>query len=1147
MTLSPRPRRFSARNVTAVLGPTNTGKTHLAIERMLGHESGIIGLPLRLLAREVYARVAARAGDDKVALVTGEEKILPANPRYWVSTVEAMPRETDAAFVAIDEVQIAGDLERGHVFTDRILNLRGSQETLLLGAATMRGIIEELLPGVHVVTRPRMSVLAYAGQKKLTRLPERSAIVAFSADEVYAVGELIRRQRGGAAVVLGALSPRTRNKQVELYQNGDVDFIVATDAIGMGLNLDLDHVAFAANRKYDGYQYRPLSAAELGQIAGRAGRHMRDGTFGVTARVDPFPDPLVEALETHRFEPVRTIQWRNDTLDTSSLAALKASLDEPPNMQGLTKAPPADDQVALEALSRDEEIRDRAEKPDQVRRLWEVCRLPDYRKIAPAQHAELVSEIFGFIGDGGVVPDDWLAAQVRAASGAEGDIDALSARIAHIRTWTFVANQPDWLAEPAKWREETKAVEDALSDALHERLIKRFVDRRTSVLMRRLRENSMLEAEITPAGDVMVEGHHVGMLQGFRFTPDTQAEGAEAQALRSAAQKALASAITERAEQFGRAGERDIVLSLDGYLRWRGEPVGRIVAGDDLLKPRIIILADEQLSGPPRETVETRLSAWLATHIETLLKPLVELSRDPSLAGIARGIAFRLVENLGILERRSVLEDVRGLSQEERAGLRRHGVRFGAYHIYIPALLKPAPSTLIAQLFALKHKDLTVPGLAELPAISGSGRTSVTVDPALDRDIYQRFGFRIYGSRAVRIDILERLADLIRPALAWRPGAAGEPPAGAVAEARAFTVTPAMTSLLGASGEDFSVILKGLGYRMERLPRPVEAKPEQAEPAETETATDGAAEAAPADAMHEPAPEAVPPECSDTAEVSVETPAAEVIVEAAAGETMPSAEPPAAEPAEAAEDQAGEAAPVPDAAAPETPGAPAEAASSTEAASDESDMIEIWRLAPLRPKREPRRPRGGAEAREHGGADGEARQRPPRRERPDGGKRRHRHAKSADRGEAPPRQEMRREKTERRPPRERPVDPDSPFAALAALKKDLEKSSAGMKGAATSRPDAQRIDKWLWHARFAPTRGAAQQLARSGHIRVNRDKIHEPSRLVRAGDVLTMSLRRGVRVIRILGIAERRDSFPVARLLYEDQTEPPAPAGGTSF
>ena len=814
MNSSPRPRRWSARNVTAVLGPTNTGKTHLAIERMLGHESGIIGLPLRLLAREVYSRVAARVGADQVALVTGEEKLVPPRPRYWVSTVEAMPRETDAVFVAIDEVQLAGDLERGHTFTDRLLNLRGSQETLLLGAATMRGIIEQLLPGVHVVTRPRMSVLAYAGQKKLTRLPERSAVVAFSADEVYGVAELIRRQRGGAAVVLGALSPRTRNKQVEIYQSGDVDFLVATDAIGMGLNLDLDHVAFAANRKYDGYQFRELSAAELGQIAGRAGRHMRDGTFGVTGRVDPFPDPLVEALETHRFEPVRTLQWRNDVLDFSSLTALKASLDEPPQIEGLTKAPPADDQAALEALSRDEEIADKVNRPERVKRLWEVCRLPDYRKIAPAQHAQLVGEIFGFVADGGVVPDDWIAGQVRHAKSTEGDIDTLSSRIAHIRTWTFVANQPDWLADPPAWREETKAVEDALSDALHERLTKRFVDRRTSVLMRRLKENTVLDAEITPAGDVLVEGHHVGMLSGFRFTPDPQAEGAEAQALRGAAQKALAAAIADRAERLARAGDGELLLSLDGSIRWQGEPVARLVAGDDMLKPRFVILADEQLSGAARELVDKRLAAWLTDHIKAQLKSLLELREDQSLAGMARGLAFRLVENLGIVERREVADEVHHLDQEARAGLRRHGARFGAHHIYIPALLKPGPSTLIAQLWSLKHRDHDVAGLGELTAISGSGRTSIGIDPSFDPEIYRRFGFRAYGRRAVRIDILERLADIIRPALAWRGSASAEAPPGAVPGGNGFTVTPAMTSLLGASGEDIAVILGGLGYRM---------------------------------------------------------------------------------------------------------------------------------------------------------------------------------------------------------------------------------------------------------------------------------------------------------------------------------------------
>jgi ATP-dependent RNA helicase SUPV3L1/SUV3 len=394
MTLTSHPMILSGRGVTAVLGPTNTGKTHYAIERMVAHGSGIIGLPLRLLAREVYTRVVEKVGVKNVALVTGEEKISPADARYSVCTVEAMPRETRAAFVAIDEVQLAGDLERGHIFTDRILHLRGRDETLLLGAGTMRPILEQLLSGITVVERPRLSHLFYAGQKKITRLPHRTAIVAFSADEVYAIAELIRRQRGGAAVVLGALSPRTRNAQVALYQAGDVEYLVATDAIGMGLNLDVDHVAFAQDRKFDGYQFRNLNPAELGQVAGRAGRHLKDGTFGVTGQVDPFDDELVRRLESHEFDNVKVMQWRTERFDFSSIAALRASLDATPPVPGLVRALPAVDQQALEYLSRDMEIRDLATSPSRVERLWEVCALPDYRRITPAQHADLIAALF---------------------------------------------------------------------------------------------------------------------------------------------------------------------------------------------------------------------------------------------------------------------------------------------------------------------------------------------------------------------------------------------------------------------------------------------------------------------------------------------------------------------------------------------------------------------------------------------------------------------------------------------------------------------------------------------------------------------------------------------------------------------------------
>src|ERR1700719_1452985 len=462
-----RDLRARGAGVTAVLGPTNTGKTHLGIERMLAHSSGLIGLPLRLLAREVYNRAVERVGADAVALVTGEEKIKPPNPRFWVATVEAMPRDLDVAFLAVDEIQRAADFERGHVFTDRMLHRRGREETLVLGAATMRPIVERLLPGASIVSRPRLSRLTFSGEKKLTRLPRRSAVVACSASEVYAIAELIRRQRGGAAVVLGALSPRTRNAQVALYQAGDVDFLVATDAIGMGLNLDVDHIAFAADRKFDGYQFRKLGPAELAQIAGRAGRASRDGTFGTTRRCPPLATELVQALETHTFEPVKVVQWRNTDLDFSSIGALQATLAAAPTENTMTRAPVAADILVLHHASRDDDVRAMTRSRADGERLWEVCQDHDYRKIDPATHAELVVTLYGHLIRDGAIPTDWFAKQVAEADRADGDIDTLSNRIAHIRTWTFVANRPDWLADPEHLQNVTRRLQDQLSDSFH--------------------------------------------------------------------------------------------------------------------------------------------------------------------------------------------------------------------------------------------------------------------------------------------------------------------------------------------------------------------------------------------------------------------------------------------------------------------------------------------------------------------------------------------------------------------------------------------------------------------------------------------------------------------------------------------------------
>jgi ATP-dependent RNA helicase SUPV3L1/SUV3 len=873
--------RAPGAGVTAVLGPTNTGKTHLAIERMLAHSSGVIGLPLRLLAREVYNKIADRAGSESVALITGEEKIKPKNPRYWVSTVEAMPRDLDVSFLAVDEVQIASDLERGHVFTDRILHRRGRDETLLLGAATMRPIIERLLPGASIVTRPRLSQLEFAGDRKITRQPRRTAIVAFSADEVYAIAELIRRQHGGAAVVLGSLSPRTRNAQVAMFQNGDVDYLVATDAVGMGLNLDVDHVAFASDRKYDGYQFRRLIPSEFAQIAGRAGRATRNGTFGTTGRCAPFEPELVNALQNHTFDSVKMLQWRNSKLDFSSLGALQVSLALAPQHEVLTRAPIAEDLRVLDHAARDADVREMAHGAAAVERLWDACQIPDYRRLAPAAHAELVTTLYEFLMKKGRIPDAWFAAQVDQADRVTGDIDTLSGRIAQIRTWTFVANRPDWLSDPEHWQGITREVENKLSDALHDRLTERFVDRRTSVLMRRLRENSVLNTEIGKTGEVTVEGHVIGRLDGFTFAPDAAEAGSDAKALQATAQKALAGEIDARAEKLSTAPDDAFVLTSEGTIRWTGDAVAKLVAADDALHPRLRIIADDRLTGAPREAVQTRLDLWLKTHIEKLLGPLFGLAKAEDITGIARGIAFQLIEALGVLERSKITAEMKDLDQPSRATLRKYGVRFGAYHIYFPGLLKPAARSLASLLWAEKQDNVDMSALSGAQHLASSGRTSFPVDKALPRDAYRVLGYRQCGERAVRVDILERLADLIRPALAWRETSPGEKPTGAF-DGRGFVVTQAMTSLTGSAGEDFASVLRALGYRMDRRP-PLPPKPVAAvEPVAAEAV---AAEGAAAEGSVETPTEAV-------GEVPVEAAAeaaAETVAQPVSGDPAPSA------------------------------------------------------------------------------------------------------------------------------------------------------------------------------------------------------------------------------------------------------------------
>jgi ATP-dependent RNA helicase SUPV3L1/SUV3 len=743
------PSSESAR-VRAVLGPTNTGKTHFAIERMLGHGTGMIGFPLRLLARENYDRVVALKGASAVALVTGEEKILPPRPRYWVCTVESMPLDQRVDCLAVDEIQLAGDAERGHIFTDRLLHARGMAETLFLGSDTARTLIQRLVPGVELIQRDRLSTLTYAGAKKLTRLPPRSAIVAFSAAEVYETAELIRRQKGGAAVVMGALSPRTRNAQVALYQAGEVDYLVATDAIGMGLNMDIDHVAFARLSKFDGVRPRRLTAQEIGQIAGRAGRHMTNGTFGTTGNMGELDPDLVEAVENHRFDPLTLLMWRNSDLDFRSPAGLLRSLDLAPPYNCLRRARDADDHQALATLSHDAEIVARAKGPKAVQLLWDVCQVPDFRKVMSDQHTRLLSQIFLYLAKDGRVPDDWVDGQVKRLESTEGDIDTLVTRIAHVRTWTYIANRPNWIAKPLEWQERTRAIEDRLSDALHERLTQRFIDRRAAGLVRSLGKGGDLLAGVQAGGAVVVEGHPVGQLDGFRFVADPTALAGDAKPVLTAARRALRSEIARRVTMLEQAPDSEFALTDLDQVAWNGAPVARLAQGGALLKPRIAPLESDLLIAGEGDRIRDRIVAWLEAEIGRGL-PMLAAIANARLDGPARGLAFQLAESLAPIDRAKVETLIAGLTLPDRHHLARLGVVIGAAYIFLKGLTKPASRNLLR---ALWRAGRAVWGELPLPP---AGRVSVAADPNIDPAYYTAIGFPVVGPRAIRVDMLDRL------------------------------------------------------------------------------------------------------------------------------------------------------------------------------------------------------------------------------------------------------------------------------------------------------------------------------------------------------------------------------------------------------
>ncbi len=780
----------------AVLGPTNTGKTHYAMERMYGHASGMIGFPLRLLARENYDRAVARLGVEKVALITGEEKIIPEKASYFLCTVEAMPLDRRVAFMAIDEVQLAADPERGHVFTDRILNARGYQETLLLGAETIRRVLESLYPGIEIIIRKRMSRLNWSGQKKVTRLPRRSAVVVFSIAEVYQLAELIRRQRGGTAIVMGALSPRTRNAQVEMFQSGEVDYMVATDAIGMGLNMDIDHVALAGSAKFDGRRTRALSAAELAQIAGRAGRHTKDGTFGVTDTCPLFEDEVIAAIEDHRFPFLNGVYWRNSNLDFRSPDHLLRSLDAPPDHAMLTRKGDAEDHLTLLSLLESEDVRVMAHGQKNVELLYEIAQVPDFQKTYTDSHMTMLARMYGHLVRGETLPNDWVAAQISRLDRTDGDIDTIMTRLAHIRTWTYITHRSAWIGSSVdawvdgstSWQEEAKHIEDKLSDCLHANLTQRFVDRRAAILSRRLKDNDQLVCAIRADGTVLVEGEEVGKLDGFTFTPSFS-EGDIEKPIIAAARKGLTDEIRRRVQAVAASADAAFHLNHQGRIIWRESVIGFLGKGHRIDQPKAEAKPSQMLEGDQLKIVTDRLNRFAAEMPKQKLEKLYGLL-DENLTGMARGIAFQVFEALGVLPRRQVADLVQKLDEDSKRQLAKAGVRIGVDMLFMPDLLKPAQIEITALLYSLYHGEF--PEAGPPPA----GRVAIDHVEGVSDSYWQATGYRRIGGRVMRVDMAERLAAVIR------------------SESRkgVFRITEEMLSLAGATRDQMQIMIEDLGF-----------------------------------------------------------------------------------------------------------------------------------------------------------------------------------------------------------------------------------------------------------------------------------------------------------------------------------------------
>ncbi|MDH7640316.1 helicase-related protein [Sphingomonas oryzagri] len=799
---------FVNERLIAVLGPTNTGKTHYAIERMVAHSSGCMGFPLRLLAREVYDRVVAIKGKDQVALLTGEEKILPPGARYFLCTAESMPTDRDFAFVALDEAQLAADPERGHVFTDRLLRARGREETLILGSETLRPMLRALTPDAEIIGRPRFSTLSYAGPKKISRLPKRSVVVAFSAEEVYAVAEMLRRLRGGAAVVMGALSPRTRNAQVAMYQAGEVDYLVATDAIGMGLNMDVAHVAFASLRKFDGKRARRLTIPEMAQIAGRAGRHQRDGTFGTLGSEGSgasFDPEEVLAIEGHHFKPLDHLYWRNGTPDFSSVGKLIASLEARPDRDGLRAAPEAIDLSVLKRLAAEPDIAHRARGQAMTERLWAACGLPDFRKTGSEAHARLVARVFQHLSEGDrKLPAQWFADEIARLDTVQGDVETIADRIASARTWAYIAHRADWLAEPALWAERTRQLEEKLSDALHDRLTQRFVDRRTSVLLRDLDRKGaeMLPVTIGADGEVSVADEPIGHLTGFRFVADANARHADMKRLMAAAERRLGDELARRAKALAGDPDKAFTLATDigrpVAIFWRGDVVARLSKGRSLAEPRLTLHRTlDPLSADHKAKVIERLERWLHASIGRHLAPLAAIATaasDKATAPVLRGLLAPVAEAGGIVARETVAASLPALDRDQRRVAAHLGLKIGTLDLFVPALLKPEPMRWRLALLAARAN-------ATMPPVPAPGAAMIGNPDPLLRAAAVRAGFRDLGDQMLRVDLVERLA---RHAHDARQGH------------RPFVPDPSLSTSLGLKPPAVARLMRTLGFAQHR-------------------------------------------------------------------------------------------------------------------------------------------------------------------------------------------------------------------------------------------------------------------------------------------------------------------------------------------